>query len=52
VPRVTYVDWPVDDPGGQDQPTVLRIVADIDVRVRKLVVELVPDLELSPSVLG
>ena len=52
VPGVTYVDWPVDDPGGQDQPTVLRIVADIDARVRKLVVELVPDLELSPSVLG
>jgi len=51
VPGVRYVDWPVDDPGGQDEATVRRIVADLDRRVRDLLVELVPDLELPPSVL-
>lgn len=48
---VTYVDWPVADPGGQDEATVRRIVADIDERVRGMLVDLVPDLELPPSVL-
>lgn len=52
VPGVRYVDWPVADPGGQDQATVRGIVADIDVRVRDLLGELVPDLDLPPSVLG
>jgi arsenate reductase len=52
VPGVTYVDWPVDDPGGQDQDTVRRIIADLDARVRSLVDELVPEYELPPSVLG
>jgi protein-tyrosine-phosphatase len=52
VPGVTYVDWPVDDPGGQDEATVRRIVADLDGRVRRLLVELVPDIELPPSVVG
>ena len=51
VPGVRYVDWPVDDPGGQDESTVRAIVADLDARVRSLIVELVPDLELPPSVL-
>ena len=51
VPGVTYVDWPVADPGGQDEETVRGIVADIDGRVRALLAELVPDLELPPSVL-
>lgn len=51
VPGVTYRDWPVDDPGGQDEATVRRIVADIDGRVRALLLELVPDLELPPSAL-
>ena len=51
VPGVRYVDWPVDDPGGQDEATVRRIVADLDRRVRDLLVELVPDLELPSSVL-
>jgi protein-tyrosine-phosphatase len=51
VPGVKYVDWPVDDPGGQDEATVRGIVADLDARVRGLLVELVPDLELPPSVL-
>jgi arsenate reductase len=50
VPGVRYVDWPVDDPGGQDDATVRRIVADLDARVRDLLVELVPDLRLPPSV--
>lgn len=48
---VRYVDWPVADPGGQDEETVRAIIADLDTRVRGLLVELVPDLELPPSVL-
>ncbi len=52
VPGVTYRDWPVDDPGGQDEATVRRIVGDLDARVRALLTELVPDLELPRSVLG
>jgi ArsR family transcriptional regulator len=51
VPGVTYRDWPVADPGGQDDQTVRAIVADLDDRVRALLAELVPDLELPPSVL-
>ncbi len=51
VPGVRYVDWPVDDPKGQDDVTVRRIVADLDERVRALVTELVPDLALPGSVL-
>ena len=52
VPGVKYVDWPVDDPGGQDPETVRGIVADIDGRVRAMLTELVPDLELPDSVLA
>ncbi len=52
VPGVKYVDWPVDDPGGQDEATVRRIIADLDTRVRNLLVELVPDIDLPPSVVG
>lgn len=52
VPRVTYRDWPVFDPGGQDEETVRSVVADLDARVRDLLVELVPGIELPPSVLG
>ena len=51
VPGVTYVDWPVADPGGQDEETVRGIIADLDARVRELLVELVPDIELPASVL-
>ncbi len=51
VPGVRYVDWPVDDPGGQDEATVRRIVADLDRRVRALLLELHPDLDLPPSVI-
>lgn len=46
-----YEDWELDDPKGQDPATVLRIVGEIDVRVRQLLAELVPDIELAPSVL-
>lgn len=52
VPGVKYTDWPVADPGGQDEATVREIIADLDARVRALVVELVPDIDLPPSVLG
>ena len=51
VPGVKYVDWPVADPGGQNEETVREIIADLDTRVRTLLVQLVPDLELPPSVL-
>ncbi len=51
VPGVKYVDWPVADPGGQDEDTVRGIIADIDARVRDLLADLVPDLELPQSVL-
>jgi protein-tyrosine-phosphatase len=51
VPSVKYVEWPVADPGGQDEATVRAIVADLDARVRNLLVELVPDIGLPPSVL-
>jgi protein-tyrosine-phosphatase len=51
VPGVRYVDWPVADPRGQDEATVRRIIADLDARVRDLLVELVPDIDLPPSVL-
>ena len=46
VPGVRYVDWPVEDPKGQDDATVRRIIADLDTRVRALVAELLPDLDL------
>jgi arsenate reductase (thioredoxin) len=52
VPGVVYRDWPVDDPGGQDEAVVRRIVAELDTRVRALLRELVPDLELPPAVAG
>jgi arsenate reductase len=50
VPGARYRDWPLEDPKGQDETAVRRIIADIDARVRDLVVELVPDLDLAPSV--
>jgi protein-tyrosine-phosphatase len=52
VPGVRYVDWPVADPGGQDETTVREIIADLDGRVRALLVELVPDIELPRSVIA
>ena len=50
VPGVRYVDWPVDDPKGQDEAEVRRIVGDLDTRVRALLVEGVPDLDLPAPV--
>ena len=52
VPGVRYVDWPVEDPKGQDDDTVRRIVADLDERVRDLVTTLAPQLDLPASVLS
>ena len=52
VPGATYRDWPLDDPKGRDDATVRRIVADIDGRVRELLIELVPDINLPESVIG
>jgi ArsR family transcriptional regulator len=52
VPGVKYVDWPVDDPGGQDDATVRRIIGDLDTRVRALLAELVPGIDLPRSVLA
>jgi arsenate reductase (thioredoxin) len=45
-----YEDWELDDPKGQDEATVRRIVADIDGRVRLLLADLLPGAELRPSV--
>jgi protein-tyrosine-phosphatase len=45
-----YDDWPLDDPKGQDEATVRRVIADIDARVRGLLRELVPAHRLPPSV--
>jgi len=39
-PGKRYLDWVVEDPAGQDRETVRRIVDDIDLRVRGLLVEL------------
>ncbi|MFC7496819.1 MULTISPECIES: low molecular weight phosphatase family protein [unclassified Nocardioides] len=50
VPGASYRDWPLDDPKGQDDATVRRIVADIDAKVRALVAELVPGAELPASI--
>lgn len=52
VAGVSYRDWPVDDPGGQDESTVRRIVADLDTRVRALLRELIPSAPLPTSVTG
>ena len=51
VPGVKYVDWPVADPGGQDEETILGIIADLDGRVRRMLVELVPDIVMPESIL-
>jgi arsenate reductase len=45
-----YSDWPLDDPKGQDEATVRRVIADIDGRVRALLTDLVPAHQLPPSV--
>lgn len=52
VPGATYRDWPLDDPKGQDDATVRRIIADIDHRVRDLLIELAPGHMLPPTLLA
>ena len=39
-PGKRYLDWPLDDPAGQDTATVRRIRDEIDQRVRTLLAEL------------
>ena len=39
-PGKRYEDWEIDDPKGQDLPTVRRIVDDVDGRVRALLTDL------------
>ena len=51
-PGKRYEDWVVDDPAGQDPRTVRAIVADLDLRVRRLVSELAPRHDLPASVFG
>ena len=51
-PTTEFRDWPLEDPKGQDDATVRRVMADIDRRVRDLLVELVPGIELPPSVVA
>jgi arsenate reductase len=41
-PGKRYEDWELDDPAGQSLDTVRRIRDEIDVRVKKLIGELVP----------
>jgi arsenate reductase (thioredoxin) len=45
-----YEDWELDDPKGQDEATVRRIVADIDAGVRRLLTEVALNLRLPPPV--
>jgi arsenate reductase (thioredoxin) len=40
LPGKRYEDWGIDDPAGQDEATVHRIVNDIDLRVRQLLRDL------------
>ena len=42
-PGKRYEDWQLDDPAGQDLETVRRIRDEIDLHVRRLVAELVPE---------
>ena len=40
LPGKRYLDWPLDDPAGQDVETVRRIRDEIDARVRGLLADL------------
>jgi arsenate reductase len=42
-PGKRYEDWELEDPDGKDLETVRRIRNEIDVRVRKLIGELLPE---------
>ena len=52
VPGKRIVDWPVEDPKGKDPATVRLIVAELDTRVRDLLHELAPELELPAPLLA
>jgi arsenate reductase len=44
-PGKKYEDWELDDPAGQDLPTVRRIRDELDARVQKLIGELLPEAD-------
>ncbi len=48
-PGKRYLDWELDDPAGRPLDEVRAIRDEIDGRVRALLRELVPDLDLPPS---
>jgi arsenate reductase len=48
-PGKKYEDWVLDDPFEQDLETVRRIRDEVDARVQRLIDELLPDGNLSPS---
>jgi arsenate reductase (thioredoxin) len=48
-PGKRYLDWELDDPAGRSVAEVRRIRDDIDGRVRGLLLELVPGIELAPG---
>jgi protein-tyrosine-phosphatase len=48
-PGKRYLDWELDDPSGRPVEEVRRIRDEIDSRVRALLAELVPGLELPPA---
>jgi hypothetical protein len=51
VPGVKYVDWPVEDPGDQDEETVLRTIADLGQESPRAVDGTRPRHRTAPSVL-
>jgi protein-tyrosine-phosphatase len=48
-PGKRYLDWELDDPSGRPVEEVRRIRDEIDSRVRALLAELVPGIELPPA---
>jgi arsenate reductase len=48
-PGKKYEDGALDDPAGQDLETVRRIRDDLDLRVQKLIGELLSESPASPS---
>jgi protein-tyrosine-phosphatase len=47
-PGKRYEDWQLDDPAGQDLDTVRRIRDEIDIRVRRLIDQLMETEWLGP----
>jgi protein-tyrosine-phosphatase len=50
LPGKRIIDWLVADPKGQSERKVRQILADLDTRVRALVTELVPDVQLGSRI--